>query len=166
MNKLRIGVLADTHIPSRAHRLPEQLVAALRECDLILHAGDFASRAGLDEVRSLGRVEAVYGNADSLELRLDLPKRLVVEAEGVRIGLVHCDGMSGTTPQRARRAFASDPSIRCVVFGHQHYPYCEFDDGVLLFSPGSPTDPRRAPRPSYGILHVEGDQVRGEIVWL
>ena len=163
---MRIGVLADTHIPSRAHRLPETLVETLRECDLILHAGDFTSRAALDEVRALGPLEAVYGNADTLEVRMELPKRLVVVAEGVQIGLVHGDGLSGTTAERARRGFAGNPAVRCVVFGHQHYPYCERESGVLLFSPGSPTDPRRAPRPSFGILHVSGDQVRGEIVWL
>lgn len=163
---MKIGVLADTHIPRRAHALPPELREALRGCALILHAGDFATAEALSEVKALGPVEAVYGNADSLELRLSLPKRRVVEVEGARIGLVHGDGVSGTTPGRARAAFADDPTVRCVVFGHQHHPYCEVEDGVLMFSPGSPTDPRRAPRPSYGILHVEAGQVRGEIVWL
>jgi uncharacterized protein len=142
------------------------MTAMLRECDLILHAGDFTSRAAYDEIRALGPLQAVYGNADTLDLRLELPKRLRISAEGILIGLVHGDGLSGTTVQRARRGFAEAPAVRCVVFGHQHCPYCETDDGVLLFSPGSPTDPRRAPQPSFGILHVTGDQVRGEIVWL
>lgn len=163
---MRIGVLADTHIPSRARRLPEKMTSLLRECDLILHAGDFTSKSAYDEIRALGPLRAVYGNADTLEVRMDLPKRLWIPAEGVLIGLVHGDGLSGTTIQRARRGFAETPAVRCIVFGHQHYPYCEFDDGLLLFSPGSPTDPRRAPQPSFGILRVTGEQVRGEIIWL
>ena len=153
-------------MPTKARVLPRVLVDALREADLILHAGDFTSRVFYDEVRSFGRLEAVYGNADPLELRLELPKRLVVEVDAARIGLAHGDGMSGTALQRARRGFETGQTVNAIVFGHQHYPYCEYHDGVLCFSPGSPTDPRRAPRPSFGILHVQGNQVRGEIVWL
>jgi predicted phosphodiesterase len=53
-----------------------------------------------------------------------------------------------------------------VVFGHQHFPYNVEESGVLGFSPGSPTDPRRADRPSYGILRVDNEKIAGEIVWL
>jgi predicted phosphodiesterase len=28
-----------------------------------------------------------------------------------------------------------------------------------LFNPGSPTQPRQQPRPSYGMLEIDGDQV-------
>lgn len=35
-----LGVLSDTHLPSRARCLPVGLLRALEQADLILHAGD------------------------------------------------------------------------------------------------------------------------------
>ena len=51
MTTLRIGVLADSHIPYLLPRLPEQVFAVFDQVDLILHAGDLDEK----EVIPLGR---------------------------------------------------------------------------------------------------------------
>jgi len=56
--------------------------------------------------------------------------------------------------------------LRAVVFGHSHEPYNNVQRGVLLFNPGSPTERRRQPRPSYGFLTIENGLVRGEIAYI
>jgi predicted phosphodiesterase len=52
------------------------------------------------------------------------------------------------------------------VFGHSHLPVCEPGvDGQLLLNPGSPTERRRSPLRTYGVLEVDaGRVVRAEIV--
>lgn len=161
---LLVGVVSDTHIPSRGRRLPPALLAGLRGADLILHAGDLTILAVLDELRRIAPVEAVYGNVDAPEVVATLPRTRVVTAGGKRIGLVHGDGPGASTLARARRAFLGLP-LDAIVFGHSHAPYCEWEGNTLLFNPGSPTDKRRQPRPSFGLLHVTVE-VEGEVVYL
>lgn len=118
----------------------------------------------LDELAQVAPVEAIYGNADSISALLALPAKRIVQAAGVRIGLVHGHGQGGTTLLRAQRAFAGT-AVDAVVFGHSHAPYCQKLGGLLLLNPGSPTDKRREPRPSFGLLRV-AEGVEGEIVYL
>lgn len=163
---MRIGVVSDTHIPLRAKQLPAALFNILDGVDLLLHAGDLVEGKVLDELRILAPVEAVAGNMDPLYLVLLLGRKKVLEVAGYRIGLIHGDLGSDRhkTPLRAHEAFAED-NVHCVVFGHSHQPYCREEKGVLLFNPGSPTDRRREPYPSCGLLTI-GKKISGEILYL
>jgi putative phosphoesterase len=131
--------------------IPAELVADLGRADLIVHAGDIATAAFLDELRRFAPVQAVYGNADEIELRRGLPRRLKIEVLGRPLGVVHGDGAGGTTVGRARAAFARD-EVDVVVFGHSHFPYRAYAGRTLLFNPGSPTDRRLSPKLAYGRL--------------
>lgn len=163
---MRIGVVADTHIPGRARALPAGLLEGLQRVDLILHAGDICIGAVLEELAAVAPVVAVAGNNDPPDLARTLGWQQVVSAGGRRIGLVHGHrGKGATTPQRALNAFSS-AAVDCVVFGHSHIPYLELHEGVLAFNPGSPTDRRRRPTFSYGILHIGPDAIRGELRYL
>jgi putative phosphoesterase len=136
----------------------------MRAADLILHAGDFSVAAVLDELRALGPpVAAVHGNVDSAELRRLLPARQVVDAAGVRIGLVHDAGPARGRLERMRLRF---PDCDAVVFGHSHVPLHEERDAFQIFNPGSPTDRRRQPRHSMGVARVAAGRVSFEHVWL
>lgn len=165
---MKIGVLADTHIPGRAWGLPRELLQAFRDVDLIVHAGDFVRQRVLEALQKMAPVEAVCGNVDDLDLRLTLPRQKIVALSGYRIGLIHGDDPDISPLSRAQAAFGGRPdgeAVHCVVFGHSHQAYCQTHGDVLYLNPGSPTDRRRAPRPSCGLLHLDG-MVRGEIVWL
>lgn len=158
----RIGVLSDTHVPTRARALPPVLFEAFANVTMILHAGDLTTRRVLEELEALAPVYAVHGNVDPPEVARSLPRRRIVEVEGVRIGLIHGDGPDrAKTPERALKAFTD---VDCVVFGHTHSPLCERRGGVLLFNPGSPTDRRRERQFSYGFLTVSDGRVEGEIL--
>ncbi|MGI5837474.1 MAG: metallophosphoesterase family protein, partial [Chloroflexota bacterium] len=126
-------------------------------------AGDITTISMLNQLKTLAPTEAVYGNVDDSMLKATLPRSRVVEAGGYRIGLIHGDGPGGgTTPERAYRAFTD---VDCIVFGHSHYPYLERRGNVLMVNPGSPTDKRRAPRPSFALLNTAGG-LTAEIVYL
>lgn len=156
-----VGVVADTHIPRRASRIPPELLAGLGGVDLILHAGDLVEESVLVELGRVAPVVAVAGNVDPPQLQRKLGRQRVLRLGRFRIGLVHGDGDAGTTPLRARAAFTA---VDGVVFGHSHEPHNRWEGGVLLFNPGSPTDARRARAPSYGLLRI-GAELSGEIVF-
>jgi uncharacterized protein len=159
-----IAAISDTHLGASRRTLPGALVERLRTVDLILHAGDIATAAALEQIRAFAPVEAVRGNVDEPELQLTLPRTRVVPAGRFRIGIVHGDGVSRTTLERASRAFAHEP-VDCIVFGHSHSPYLLRHDGLLMLNPGSPTDKRREPRASFALITV-GDTLEAEIIYL
>ena len=70
--RVRVGVVADTHCPEFLERLPARLAELLEGVDLILHAGDVSSRETLAELARIAPVEAVLGDHDR---GLDLPRR-------------------------------------------------------------------------------------------
>lgn len=152
------AVIADTHIPRRAGALPDGLLPHLEQSDLILHAGDLMDLSLLDELAAWAPVRAVRGNLDAPDARL--PETLEFRFGGVDMAMVHDSGPRKGRRNRMRRRF---PDARVVVFGHSHIPYLEDRNGLLLLNPGSPTDKRREPYPTFGLLHVGSDGVRAEI---
>jgi putative phosphoesterase len=157
----RVVVLADTHVRAdRARQLPDAVWRVIEDSDLVLHAGDVIDRSLLDafDARHVA-YRAVLGNNDRT---LSLPEQLVLDIDGVAVAMVHDSGPSKGRPARMRKRF---PDARVVVFGHSHTPCNEWHDGQLLFNPGSPTERRREPRHSYGILDLADARVRNsEIV--
>jgi putative phosphoesterase len=127
-------------------------VAQLARADLILHAGDVVTVGVLRELEDHARVEAVFGNMDEPALQAELPERLVVEAEGFRIGLVHIPGPGAGREERLLSWF---PGCDAVVYGHTHLPQVELHRGVWVLNPGSPTERRRASVRSMLVLDVE-----------
>ncbi len=150
---MRAVVLSDTHLRADApRRLPDVVYEALDAADVVLHCGDVVERTLLDDLANYAPVYAVLGNND-VTLRGTLPERLVIELGGVRVGMVHDSGPTKGRPVRMRRAF---PTCELVVFGHSHAPVDEPGiDGQWLLNPGSPTQRRRQPRPSFATLDLE-----------
>jgi putative phosphoesterase len=157
---LRIGVLADTHIPSRSNLLPEVLLRAFEGVDLILHAGDILTPDVLTSLGSIARTVAVAGNNDPTDLALKLGTHKELLLSGYRIGLTH--GHVGDGKSTLERALSHFQGADCVVFGHSHIPYREWHSGTLAFNPGSPTDRRLSPRKSFGFIYIEREGLRAE----
>ncbi|MGI6097446.1 MAG: metallophosphoesterase family protein [Dethiobacteria bacterium] len=66
---MKVGVLSDTHIPTRARALPSRIYEIFADVDMILHAGDIADESVLEELKTLAPIEAVAGNTDSYQLK-------------------------------------------------------------------------------------------------
>jgi putative phosphoesterase len=159
-----IAVISDTHLPRGARRLPEACVERIAEADLLLHAGDFSTVDVLRELEAIGPpLLGVQGNVDSAELRRLLPAERVVEAGGARIGMVHDAGPRRGRLQRLRSRFGERADV--VVFGHSHMPLHEqAKDGFQILNPGSPTERRRAPAHTMGLIRVDSASASCEIV--
>lgn len=159
-----IAVLADTHMPRGARRLPERCVELVAAAEAVIHAGDFFAASALEEVQALCPVvHAVHGNVDEELLRRRLPAELEVEVGGRTVAITHDAGPAKGRLPRLRRRF---PSADAVVFGHSHLPLHEAEAGFQIFNPGSPTERRRAPRPSMGLLESRAAGLVFEHVWL
>ena len=160
-----IVVLADTHIRrGSARRLPPAVYAALREADLVLHAGDVLTAAVLEELAGFAPTLAVLGNNDT-ELVGRLPEQRVFAVDGLQVAMVHDSGTRKGREARLRRRF---PTADLVVFGHSHIPIDASGlDGQRLFNPGSPTERRSQPVHTFGRLRIDdGHLVGHEIIAL
>ena len=140
--------------------MPATVLDALGRADVVLHAGDVVDAGLLDELRAFAPVYAVRGNND---IGVDLPDTREFGVAGVRIAMVHDSGARQGREQRMRKLF---PDADVVVFGHSHIPWNAIGiGGQLLFNPGSPTQRRRQPVPTYGVLEcAAGAVTRHEVV--
>jgi hypothetical protein len=161
-----VAVISDTHLPKGARRLPDACVERIAAADLLLHAGDFSTLGVVRELEAIGPpVAGVHGNVDSADIRRLLPEERVVEADGVRIAMVHDAGARTGRLERMRRRFGDQADV--VVFGHSHMPLHEqAPDGFQILNPGSPTERRRAPTHTMGLIHVASGLARCELVAL
>jgi uncharacterized protein len=153
-----LAIVADTHMPRGARRLPDECVSRLRGAELIVHAGDFTGPETLAEFEAVGPpLVAVHGNVDAPAVVSRLPVEAVFDADGTRIAVVHAAGPRRGRLARLRRRF---PHADAVVFGHSHLPLHERADGFQIFNPGSPTERRRAPGHTMGLADARDGEVR------
>ncbi|MFE9137719.1 metallophosphoesterase family protein [Streptomyces sp. NPDC007355] len=152
---MRLLLMSDTHLPTRAKRLPDALLADVDTADVVVHAGDWTDEATLDLLESRARhLVGVYGNNDGPDLRQRLPEVARGEWGGLRFGVVHETGAAAGREQRCAHRF---PDLDVLVFGHSHIPWDTIAPGGLrLLNPGSPTDRRRQPYCTYMTLAVSG----------
>jgi uncharacterized protein len=160
---VQVVVLSDTHAPRRWKSCPAAVAARLRGADLILHAGDVCTATVLDELGGYAPVRAVLGNNDGPDVAAwGAPPALALDLDGLPVAMIHD---SGTRPGRLRRLRRQFPAARLIVFGHSHIPLDESDGDLRIFNPGSPTDRRRQPRGTVGVLRIEdGRLLAAEIV--
>ena len=156
-----IGLISDTHIPDRARIIPQNVIDAFSDVDLILHAGDLTSLEVIEELENIAPVMAVQGNMDRAN-GINLPKAKTSEAEGVKIGLIHGEVYPRADTQQLVY-LAKELNVDILVSGHSHQPKIEQTDGVLLINPGSPIVPRLADR-TVMLLEIHDKEVDVQIV--
>ena len=160
---MNIVAISDTHAPRRWKSCPPAVAAHLRGADLILHAGDVCTASVLEELAQYAPVHAVLGNNDGPDVAAwGAPETLSLELDGLRVAMIHDSGAKTGRLGRMRRRF---PDAELVVFGHSHIPLDEAADGLRILNPGSPTDRRRQPQGTIGLLTVaDGQLTRVRIV--
>ncbi len=149
----RIGVISDTHGVVR----PEAL-SALKNSELIIHAGDIGKQEVLESLKSIAPVIAIRGNNDRHSWAKKMPDILQLGVNNVRIYVIHNINELEIDPAAA--GFAA------VISGHSHKPGIVNHDTLLFLNPGS-AGPRRFKLPvTLAKLHIHKSQVRVKIVEL
>jgi putative phosphoesterase len=137
---MKVLLLSDTHVKSRAPALPEWVREAVRDADHVVHAGDFDSEPAYEDVaESATDLTAVRRNTDG---RYGLPSVATADFGGVRFVVTHGDGASSNYERRvaetvAESAAADRPTVG--VSGHTHQVLDARVDGYRLLNPGSAT---------------------------
>ena len=156
---MKLIAISDTHLKDAA--FPQDLMEIIKDCDMVVHAGDFTSINCYKTLSSAVKLKAVYGNSDDDELKKLLPEKLKFEVGGVSIGVVH-QGSLSITNKTALRYLALEMGVNVLIFGHLHRPLID-KSNVMLVCPGSPTSPRMAD-PTVVEMVIENGSVNGRII--
>ena len=155
---MKIVALSDTHAPRRWRSCPPRVAAHLRGADLILHAGDVCTASVLDELSAFAPVRAVLGNNDGPDVAAwGAPESVQLDLDGLQVAMIHDSGQATGRIARMRRLF---PGAGLVVFGHSHIPLDQSGGGLRIFNPGSPTDRRRQPHGTIGLLTISAGRLQ------
>ena len=164
---MKIGLIADSHIPEAMPELPSQVRTVFDGVDLIVHAGDLHCIAVLDWLEEIASVVACRGNGDDgsggRAVVPDDPRlhdAVVTECAGYTLGLVHDVLDPHEYPhwpieRTMEHAFGCRTDI--IVCGHSHVERIQRYADVLVINPGSPTYPHNyAAQPgTVGMLTLE-----------
>jgi len=135
----RVGLLSDTH-----GQLDAAVLAWLRGCDVIVHAGDVGAAAVLEALAATGaEVRAVRGNNDvpskwpppHAPLHA-LPLEQHVVLPGGELWVVHGDRVL-PAPRRHERLRQAYPRARMIVYGHSHRLVIDRDAHPWVVNPGA-----------------------------
>jgi putative phosphoesterase len=152
-----VAIVSDTHVPSRASRIPTWVRQEMAAADHVVHAGDFDSKRAIETVeRHAEHLTAVRGNVDPG--RLDFPTVDTLTVEGVEFVVTHGDGSMHDYRERVIRTVrreANDPASAVGVSGHTHEVHDEVVGEIHLLNPGSATAASPAPAETMLVADVE-----------
>ena len=150
---MRIGLIADTHIPEARAALWPQAYEAFAGVDAILHAGDIYDHDVIDQLHAIAPTYACRGNGDDgsggRTVQGDhhrLQNVWTIELGGLVIGLLHDLPIPETPPNFTvtrwiERHFHDGFRPDVLVYGDTHVEDINIINGILCVNPGSPTYP-------------------------
>ncbi|OOB76149.1 phosphodiesterase [Clostridium haemolyticum] len=151
MKEYKIGVISDTH-----GLLRDEVLEIFKDVDIIIHSGDVGNSFVIKQLKNIAPVVVVRGNCDGGELGYVLKKTEVVQVGKASIYILHNLEELDLEPK--------DAGFNIVISGHSHMPCNKNIDGVMFLNPGS-AGPRRFKLPiSLGMIYVNDDEIRGEII--
>jgi len=151
-----VGLISDTH-----GKLRNDVFSRFDDVDHILHAGDIGGAEILSALEAIAPVDAVYGNTDDFALRQLAGERVERELAGRTVVVTHGHQFGTPTAPALATAF---PYADVIVFGHTHRPLIERVGAILIVNPGAAGAPRFGLRPSVGLLFIEENGPRAQII--
>jgi uncharacterized protein len=151
---MRIGLIADTHMPGSLAELWPQAYAAFQGVDMILHAGDLHTLEVVDELGKLAPIYVARGNGDM---------------DGVSIGMIHhFPSPVRKSPEHIFRYVEKhfgDVVPQVLIYGHTHLEGLHWVNNMLCVNPGSPTLPRNQSLRlgTIGFLEIESSRVTASV---
>ena len=152
-----IGILSDTH-----SILDDNVAEVVRQCDMILHAGDIGGAGVLRELSAhCGQVRAVLGNndvqgkwaAEDHAVLTGLEEVIYLDVPGGRIAMEHGHRIWDTRHyhQRLRKRH---PDARLIVYGHTHVQTVDTRQRPWVVNPGAAGRERTKQGPSCLVLKI------------
>jgi hypothetical protein len=155
-----IGIISDTHIPTRADKIPGKVFEKFRGVDMIVHAGDVVKVSTIKELEKIAPVVAVEGNMDFDEIKDNYPKVAIIKVYSHRIGVYHGSILPWEVENTARQY-----DVNVLISGHIHKSSIKRKDDIIFVNPGSPTNPIFS-RASIALLKVTEKSIEPELIYL
>ncbi len=163
---MKILVLGDSHIPLRSKALPDKFMRLLKtqKFNFTLFTGDFTSKEVFNTLKRYCKIYATLGNMDNI----DLPKELIINAHGFKIGLIHGHKIKPRGDIGKLTKYAKEKDVDILVSGHTHTPSATLNEDKLLLNPGSITGvwggKSKNRNPTFGIIHLKTNLAQFEII--
>ena len=168
---MKIGLIADTHMPGSIRELWPQVFQAFDGVDAILHAGDLHTLEIVDRLGELAPTWVAAGNGDVGIVDERLRDTWMLPFDDVRVGMIH----RFPSPERksgqhladyVNRHFPEMPHV--MVYGHTHLESIHHIDDLICINPGSPTLPQNQSLRlgTIGTLEIVGSLLTATILQL
>ncbi len=168
---MKIGLIADTHMPGAIRELWPQVFSAFEDVDLILHAGDLHTLEIVDRLQEIAPTYVAAGNGDVGIVDERLQDTWLLPAGDLMLGMIH----RFPSPERKSpehldgyvdRHFTSAPHV--VIYGHTHLECIHRVGDLVCINPGSPTLPQNQSLRlgTIGTLEVEASSMSIQILQL
>ena len=151
---IKIGCIADTHVPTRTSRIPEKVfeIFNLEEVKFIFFAGDLVTLNVIEDLQSKTNVEkiiTVQGNMDKYEVKKKLPKIAEFEILGHSIKMAH----------KLNHIPLKESNVHLGIYGHTHKEKISNKGNTILLNPGSGTGSGFFTARSVGIVHIIKEKI-------
>ncbi|MEG1131583.1 MAG: metallophosphoesterase family protein [Romboutsia sp.] len=126
---MKVGIISDTH-----GLLRSEVKENLRDCDLIIHAGDIGKMEIIEDLKKIADCEYIKGNCDKNIEFENMNKFKMIEINKNKIYVVHD---IANIDQDLKSL-----GVNIVIYGHSHKKESYEKDSILYINPGS-VGPRR-----------------------
>ena len=159
-----VGLISDTHIPTRAKKIPSKVFEVFQNVDFIVHGGDLVQLEVIDQLRRIAPVVAVYGNMDRGIVREKLHEMNNSKVYDWRIGVMHDPG--ALFGRGKMRKIAEENKFHVLVYGHTHRSSIKWENNTLFINPGSPTNPLPPliTKPTIARLKITTEKIEPQII--
>lgn len=153
---MKLLIFSDSH---GCLSLMEEAVRQERP-DRIVHLGDYF-RDGEELHKRFPEIpiSCVAGNCDRFTALLGLPETGMEQWEKINFFLTHGHLQRVKQSLLPLELTAREQGANVALFGHTHSPFCQMEQGVLLFNPGT----CGSQRGTYGRLTLEAGRITAEI---
>jgi putative phosphoesterase len=151
-------VLSDSHGDlSLAHQVLQD-----ESFDMILHLGD--SIKDMYELKDCydTPIEGVIGNIDYVT---EGDEMKIITLNNYKIMLCHGHRFKVNSGPEYLVSFGESKGVDIILFGHTHTPVI-LEQSTYVMNPGSISNPRNVPHPSYGVLLLNENNIEGEIIYI
>lgn len=157
---MKLLVISDTH------RVLNKVYSVINDIqdmiDGVIHCGDITD--DVDILKSKYKNLPFYNVRGNCDYGSGIPADMLFRIGGKKIFVTHGHLYSVDYGITRLCYKAMEMEADACVFGHTHIPVVENYNGIVILNPGSLTAPRGGSKPSYGILTIEGESIRGSIV--
>ncbi|MDH5737069.1 MAG: YfcE family phosphodiesterase [Gammaproteobacteria bacterium] len=161
---MRIGLIADTHMPGSIKTLWPEVFHLFEGVCGILHAGDLHTLEVVDQLSDIAPTWVARGNGDRGLEDERLQDSWLLDFGGLSVGMVHHFPTLENKPpeflsEKMEKLFPHAPDL--LVYGHTHRESIDQLNDTMLVNPGSPTLPRnQSLRPgTVGLLEISDNDV-------